>query len=72
MRGIPLASQYGNTSLNRGKLRIPRRLTVSLILKFSKNSNIVCDWRCDMVRALGRHHPIWMFDAGTVGMIASA
>jgi len=25
-----------------------------------------------MVRALGRHHPLWMFDVKTVGIISSA
>jgi hypothetical protein len=72
LRGIPLASRYGNASLSRGKLRIPRRPTLLLILTIRKTSNISYDRRRDRVRALGRHHPIWMFDVKTVGIISSA
>ena len=43
-----------------------------LILTISKTSNISYDRRRDRVRAWGRHHPIWMFDVNTVGIISSA
>jgi len=71
LRGIPLASCYENTSLSRGKLRIPRKPTLLLILTISKTSNISCDQRRDRVRAFGRQHPIWMFHVETVGIISS-
>jgi len=41
LRGIPLASWYGNASLSRRKMRIPRRRTLLLILTISKTSNIL-------------------------------
>jgi len=46
--------------------------TLLLILTIRKTSNISYDRRHDRVRALGRHHPIWMFDVKTVGIISSA
>jgi len=69
LRGIPLASWYGNASNSRGKLRMPRRPTLLLILT---TSNISYDWWRDRVRALGRYHPIWMFDFQKVGILSSA
>jgi len=69
VRGIPLASRCRNASLSRGKLRIPRRPTLLLILT---TSNISYDQRRDRVRALGRHHPIWMLDLKNVGILSSA
>jgi hypothetical protein len=72
LRGIPLACRYGKASLSRGKLRIPRRPTLVLILMISKTANIWYDQRGDRVRALGRHHPIWIFDVKTVRIIFSA
>jgi len=72
LRGIPLTSRYGNASLSWGKLRIPRRYMLLLILRISKTSNISYDWRRERVWALGRHHPIWMFQVKTVGIICSA
>ena len=53
-------------------MRIPRRPTLLLILTISKTSNISYDRRGDRVRALGRHHLIWIFDVKTVGIISSA
>jgi hypothetical protein len=58
--------------LSRGKLRIPRMLTLLLILTIRNTSNISYDRRLDRVRALGRHIPIWMFDVKTAGIISSA
>jgi len=58
LRGIPLASQYRNASLSRRKLRIPQRPTLLLILTISKTSNILYDWSCNRVSALGWHNPI--------------
>jgi len=72
LRGIPLASRYGNASLSRGKLSIPRRPPHLLILMIRKTLNISYDRRHDRVSALGRHHPIWMFDVKTVGIISFA
>jgi len=72
LRGICLASRYGNTSLRRGKLSIPRRLMLLLIPTIRKTSNISYHRRHDRVRALGRHHWIWMFDVKTAGIISSA
>jgi len=40
LRGIPLASQHGNVARSRGKLRIPRRTTLLLILTICKTSNV--------------------------------
>jgi hypothetical protein len=70
--GIPLASQYRNASLSRGKLRISRRPTLVLILTIRKTSNISYNQRRDRVWASGMHHPIWMFEVKTVGTISSA
>jgi hypothetical protein len=72
LRGIPLARRYGNASLSRGKLRIPRRPTLLLILTIRKPSNISYDRRRDTVRALGMHHLNWMLDIKTVGILSSA
>ena len=72
LRGIPLASRYGNASLSRGKLRIPRRPTLVLILTISKSRNISYDWRRDRAGALERYHPILMFNLRTVGILSSA
>jgi len=72
LRGIPLANQYGNASLSRRKLRIPRRPTLYLILTISNTSNILYDWRRVRVRALGMHSPMQMFDIEKVGTIACA
>jgi len=69
--GIHLASLYGNASLSRGKLRIPQRFPLLLILTISKTSNISNYQRWDRVRALGRHHRIWMFDIKPVGIVSS-
>jgi len=66
LSGIPLTSRYGYASLSGGKLSIPTRTKLLLILTISKTSNISYDRRCDRVRALGRHHPIWYFDDKTV------
>jgi len=70
--GIPLASWYQNASLSRGKFRIPRRPTLLLILTISKTWNISYDRRRDWVGALGRNHPIWIFDGNTKGILSSA
>jgi len=43
-----------------------------MILTIRKTSNILSDRKPDRVRALGRHHPIWMFDVMTEGIISSA
>jgi len=43
-----------------------------LILTISKTFNISYDRRRDRVSALGRHHPIWMINVKTVGIISSA
>jgi len=43
-----------------------------MILTIRKTWNISYDPRCDRVRPLGRHHPIWMFDVKTVAIISSA
>ena len=72
LRGIPLASWYGKASFRWVKLTIPRRPTLLLILIISKTSNISYGQRRHGVRALGRHHPIWMFDVKTLGIISSA
>jgi len=70
-RGIPLASWYGNASISRGKLTIPQRPTLVLILTISKTSNIsyyrssVTEW------AIGMHSPIYMFNVKNVGNISS-
>jgi len=58
LRGIAIASRYGNASLSRGQLRMSRGPTLLLILTISKSSNIVYDWRFFRVRAVGRHSPI--------------
>jgi len=55
LRGIPFASQYGNASLSRRKLRISRRPMLLLIMTSSKTSNISCDQSRVRVRALGRY-----------------
>jgi hypothetical protein len=34
--------------------------------------NISDDWSRDRVTAVGRHHPIWIFDVKTVGIISFA
>jgi len=65
-RGIPLASQCGNTSLGWWRLRIPQRPTHWLFLNISYDQSRV------RVMALGRHCPIQMFDVKNVGMISSA
>jgi len=65
-------ASYRNASLSRGKLRIPCRPTGLLILTISKTSNISYDRRRDRVRAMGRHHLIWMFDVKTEGIFSSA
>jgi len=65
LRGIPLASWNGNASLSREMWRNSRRRTLLLNLTTSKTLNILYYWRCDMVRALGWHHRIWMFDVKT-------
>ena len=70
LRGIPLASRYGNASISRCKLRIPRRHTLLLILTINKTSNISCNRSRVKVRALGRHSPILMFHVKNVGTIA--
>jgi hypothetical protein len=72
MRRIPQASRYGDASLSRRKLRIPRRPTFLFILTICKTSNISYDQRREMVRPLGRHLLIWMFNVKTVGMISAA
>jgi len=72
MRGIPRASQYGDASPSRGKLRIPRRPMLLLIPTISKTSNISYGRQCDGVKALGRHRPIRMFDLEIAGIIFSA
>ena len=71
LREIRLAIRYGNESLTNGKLRIPWWLTLLLILTNSKTLNISYDQRRDRPRALGRHHPIWMFTIDTVGIVSS-
>jgi len=71
-RLIPGSSRYGNASLSMGQLRIPWRPTGLLILTICKTSNILYDRRCGRRRALGMHHPIWMFDVNTVGIISSS
>jgi len=58
LRGIPLASRYGNASHSRRKLRIPRRPTLLLIPTISKTSNIPYDQSRVTVSAFGRHSPI--------------
>jgi len=70
LRGIPLASWYGNASLSRRKLRIPQWRMLLLILMISKTSIILYDWSWVKVRALGRHTPILMFHVRNVGIIA--
>ena len=72
LRGIPLASRYGNASLNRRKLRITWRPTLMLILMIGNNSNLSYDRSRVRVRALARHIPIYMFDVQKVGIISSA
>jgi len=72
LRGIPLASQYGTVYLSRGKLRIPRRPMLLLILTISMTSNISYKQRGLWVKALGRHYPIWMFDVKSIGIVSSA
>jgi len=72
LRGIPLASRYGNVSLSRQKLKIPRRRSLWLIQTNSKISNVFYD-RCRVrVRALGRHSLIWMFNVKNIGNISCA
>jgi len=71
LRGIPLASRYRNASLCSGKLRIPWRPMLLLILTISKTSNISYNRRRDRVRVVGRDHLVWMFDIMTIGMISS-
>jgi hypothetical protein len=46
--------------------------TLLLILAIPKTLNISYDRRQGCVRALDRHHLIWMFDVKTVGIISSA
>jgi hypothetical protein len=72
LKGIPLSCRYGNMSLTSGKVRIPHRAMLWLSLMISKTFNILYDRRCDRVRALGSHHPIWWFDTNSVGIISSA
>jgi len=69
---IPLTSRYGNASLTRGKLRIPCRPTLLLILTIGKTLNISYNRRRENVIALRRPHPIWILKAMTVGIISSA
>jgi len=72
LRGIPVASWYVNVSLCRGKLKISWWPTLLLILTMRKTLNILYDRRGVRVRALMRHHPIWLFNVRTVGIISSA
>ena len=71
LRGIPPASYYGNASLSMGKLRIPQRPILMLILMICMTSNISYDRSCIMVRPLGWHSSKWMFDIENVGVISS-
>jgi len=71
LRAIPLASRYGNVSRSRGKLRIPPRPTLLLIVMISKTSNNSYNRSHVRVRALGRHSLILMFDVKNVGIISS-
>jgi hypothetical protein len=64
--GIPVASRCGDRSRSRGKLRIPQRPMVLLILNNSY------DQSCGRVRALGRHCPIYRFNVRNVLIIFAA
>jgi hypothetical protein len=57
---IPVASQCGDRSRSRGKLRIPQR---PMLLLFLNNSYYRS---CGRVRALGRHCPIYRFNVRNV------
>jgi len=72
LRGIPLASRYGNVSCTRRKVRIPQIPTDLLILTISNTLNISCDRSHVRVRALGRHIPIYIFNIKKIGIISSA
>ena len=43
-----------------------------MIFTIDNTLNILYDRRCDRVRALGRHDPIWMFIVHTVGITSTA
>jgi hypothetical protein len=58
LRGIPLASWYGNASHRRRMLRILQRPTLLLIPTSRKTSNIWSDRSCVWVGDLGMHIPI--------------
>jgi hypothetical protein len=58
LRGIPLANWYGNESLSRRNLRIPRRPTLLLTLTICKTSNISYNRSRVRLRALETHSPI--------------
>jgi len=72
LREIPLASQYRNASLTRGKLRIPRRSTLLLMVTISKTSKVSYDWSHVRVRAFTRHSPIFVSDDTNVGIVFNA
>jgi hypothetical protein len=58
LSGIPLASQYWNTSLTRQRLRIPWSLAHLLNQTMNKTENISYDWSHVRVSDFIRHSPI--------------
>jgi len=61
LRGIPLASWYGNRLLSWQKFRIPQIPMLLLILKITKTFNISYNRSCVKVKALGEHSSILTF-----------
>jgi len=66
LRGIPLASRYGNTSLITGKLGLPQRPMLLLFQNISYRRSRA------RVRTFGRQMPISMYNINNVGIISSA
>jgi hypothetical protein len=72
LRGIPLAREYKNAALFRGKLGIPQLPTLLLIVIISKVSNISHNRQSVRVKVLVRHNLIWMFKIRNIGIRSSA
>jgi len=72
LRGIHLASRYGNACPTRRKLSIPTWPRLWLFLTIGNTSIILYHWSRFKVRALGRHSLILMFHTENVEMISCA